>query len=90
MAALAFRGHTTDVPFSVFLGDVKADRVAAVTVDGDAYTFERRDGVTFETVAPQGYIAANASFVPGLIDRGVRFDVRRAARSTRAATAPWR
>src|SRR5204862_2240143 len=73
------RDRTANVPFSVFLGDVKADRVAAVTVDGDTFTFERRNGGTFETVAPQGYIAANASFVPGLIDHGVRFDVRRAA-----------
>ena len=79
MAAISLRSRTPNVPFSAFLGDVNADRVAVLTVDGDAFTFERRDGVTFETVAPPGYIAANASFVPGLIDRGVRFDVRPAA-----------
>ena len=76
ITVFALSGRTTDVPFSAFLSDVKADRVAALTVDGDAFRFERRDGLTFGTVAPPGYIAANASFVPGLIDRGVRFDVR--------------
>jgi cell division protease FtsH len=79
MAVIALRSRTISVPFSAFLSDVKADRVAALTVDGDAFTFERRDGVTLETVAPPGYIAANASFVPALIDRGARFDVRPAA-----------
>jgi cell division protease FtsH len=67
------------VPFSAFLQDVQTDRVQAVTVDGDAFTFERRDGTTAETVAPAGYIGSNAAFAPGLIERGVRFDVRQPA-----------
>jgi len=76
--AVLQRSRTPSVPFSTFLQDVHGDRVAAVTVDTDTYTFTRRDGTTLDTVAPQGYIAANASFVPGLIERGVRFDVSRA------------
>jgi len=76
--AVLQRSRTPSVPFSTFLQDVHGDRVAAVTVDTDTYTFTRRDGTTLDTVAPQGYIAANGSFVPGLIERGVRFDVSRA------------
>ncbi|HEV8394182.1 MAG TPA: ATP-dependent zinc metalloprotease FtsH [Vicinamibacterales bacterium] len=79
MVGIALRSRTATVPFSSFLRDVQTDRVAALTVDGDGFTFERRDGATTETVAPPGYIAANPSFVPALIERGVRFDVRRAA-----------
>jgi len=75
-AVIAFRVRTNSrVPFSTFLQDVQADRVRAVTVQGDTFTFERREGAALETVAPEGYIGANPSFVPGLIDRGVRFDV---------------
>ena len=72
---IALRTRTATVPFSAFLHDVQADRVRAVTVEGDSFTFEQREGATLETVAPQGYIGANPSFVPGLIERGVRFDV---------------
>ena len=66
------------VPFSEFLGDLQADRVTSVVVDGDAVRFERTDGTRVTTVAPQGYIALNPTFVAGLVERGVRFDVSRA------------
>ncbi|HZI78768.1 MAG TPA: ATP-dependent metallopeptidase FtsH/Yme1/Tma family protein, partial [Vicinamibacterales bacterium] len=79
VVVFVLRGGTTTVPFSAFLQDVQTDRVRAVTVDGDTFAFERRDGSALETVAPQGYIAGNPTFVPGLIARGVRFDVSRAA-----------
>ena len=79
MVVFVLRGGATTVPFSAFLQDVQTDRVHAVTVDGDTFAFERRDGSALETVAPQGYIAANPAFVPGLIAHGVRFDVSRAA-----------
>jgi cell division protease FtsH len=83
-AVLVFLGGTTlalqntrpaSVPFSAFLQDVQSDRVRGLTVSGDAFRVERRDGSTVETVAPQGYIAANPAFVTGLLERGVRFDV---------------
>jgi cell division protease FtsH len=77
--AWALRAGVPTVPFSAFLQDVQADRVRAITVDGDTFRVERRDGTTVETVAPQGYAGANPAFVPGLVDRGVRFDVSRAA-----------
>jgi cell division protease FtsH len=80
-AFVAFRGDTpapTSVPFSDFLRDVQANRVASVTADGDAVRFEHHDGTRFKATAPQGYIALNPTFVTSLIDRGVRFDVNRA------------
>jgi cell division protease FtsH len=78
VAVFALR-RSNAVPFSAFLQDVEANRVRAVTVDGDNFRFERRDGTALETVAPSGYIAANATFVPNLVAHDVRFDVSRAA-----------
>ncbi|HZM95279.1 MAG TPA: ATP-dependent zinc metalloprotease FtsH [Vicinamibacterales bacterium] len=79
-AATALRfGATADrtsVPFSDFLRDVQANQVKAVVSEGDAVEFERHDGARFQTVAPQGYIALNPTFVASLIERGVRFDVK--------------
>ena len=64
------------VPFSDLLRDVQANQVKAVVAEGDAIEFERQDGTRLRTVAPQGYIALNPTFVAGLIERGVRFDVK--------------
>jgi len=84
--ALALRSSTPSVPFSTFLGDVQADRVKVLLVDADTFTYLRRDGVQFETLAPQGYIASTPAFVPGLVARGVRFDVERVAAPTSGST----
>jgi cell division protease FtsH len=65
------------VPFSEFLTDVRANRVAAVVVDEDTITFDRRDGVRVATVAPHGYLVATPSLVASLIDRGVRVNISR-------------
>jgi cell division protease FtsH len=70
------------VPFSEFLGDVHANRVTSVVVEGDAVGYERSDGTRVSTVAPQGYIALNPTFVANLVERGVRFDVSRAEQAT--------
>jgi cell division protease FtsH len=78
VTALRF-GSTADrtsVPFSDFLRDVQANQVKAVLSEGDAVEFERHDGARFQTVAPQGYIALNPTFIASLIERGVRFDVK--------------
>ena len=66
------------VPFSDFLRDVQDGQVRSITMKEDVVEFERRDGGRVETVAPQGYIALNPSFVPSLMERGVRIDVNRA------------
>jgi len=65
------------VPFSEFLTDVRANRIAAVAVDEDTITFDRRDGVRVATVAPHGYLVATPSVVASLIDRGVRVNISR-------------
>ena len=69
---------TAAVPFSDFLRDVQANRVKSVVTEGDAVRFQRTDGAHFATVAPQGYIALNPTFVASLIERGVRLDVSQA------------
>ena len=80
-----FRASSTPAPtavaFSEFLTDVQSGRVTHVTVGADTLEFERRDGARFETVAPQGYVASNPTFVQDLTARGVRLDVRRAENS---------
>jgi cell division protease FtsH len=64
-----------EVAFSVFLKEVQSARVRSVTVEDAALTFERTDGVTFQTVAPMGYVASNPTFVTGLTERGVQLTV---------------
>jgi cell division protease FtsH len=66
-----------DVAFSEFLRDVQAGKVRRVTVAPDALQFEHKDGKKFATVAPQGYVASNPTFVTGLTDRGIVLDVSR-------------
>jgi len=75
--ALRWKTHddTPRVAFSDFLNDLQADRVASITVSGDTVRFERRDRTRLETVAPAGYVALNPTFVAGLSQRGVRFNV---------------
>jgi cell division protease FtsH len=70
------------VPFSEFLTDVRANRVAAVAVDEDTITFDRRDGVRVATLAPHGYLVATPSVVTSLIDRGVRVNISRTVPSS--------
>ena len=78
-AAFKWNGtaESTAVPFSDFLSGVSAGSIKSVLIDADTLTFERRDGKRFESIAPQGYVAANPTFVSGLADRGIRVDVNR-------------
>ena len=64
-----------DVAFSEFLREVQAGRVSRVTVAAEGLAFEGPDGIRFQTVAPQGYVASNPSFVTSLTDRGIRLEV---------------
>jgi cell division protease FtsH len=65
----------TAVAFSTFLGDVQAGRVARVTVAPEGLQYQHKDGRRFETIAPQGYVAANPTFITTLTDAGVVLDV---------------
>src|SRR5687768_15560149 len=78
-------GEPPAAPFSEFLSATNSGQVKSVTVDSDALTFERTDGRRFTTIAPQGYIATNPTFITNLADRGIRVDVS-AVRPSRAGT----
>ena len=67
----------TPAPFSDFLAGVSAGSIKSVLIDADTLIFEQRDGTRFETIAPQGYVAVNPTFVTGLAERGIRVDVNR-------------
>jgi cell division protease FtsH len=73
------------IAFSEFLGDLKAGRVDAVTVEADVLSIQRKDGTTVEAVAPLGYVAANPTFITSLAESGVRVDVER-IRSSRVGS----
>src|SRR5262249_17426122 len=83
VAAFQFRGHTSleiaRVPFSDLMRDLDAGRVAAVVVDGDTLDFTRNDGKTARTTAPANFVTANTAFVPSLMAKGIRIEVRTAS-----------
>jgi cell division protease FtsH len=67
----------TPAPFSDFLAGVSTGSIKSVLIDADTLIFEQRDGKRFESIAPQGYVAVNPTFVTGLAERGIRVDVNR-------------
>ena len=71
--------------FSDFLHDVQAGRVRHITQSQDAIEYELADGSRHVTIAPQGYVASNPTFVTELAQRGIRFDVK-AGDDTHAAS----
>jgi cell division protease FtsH len=75
----------TSAAFSDFLHDVQEGRVRHITQAQDVLEFERLDGSRFETIAPQGYVASNPTFVGDLTQRGIKFDVK-AGEDTRAGS----
>ncbi|MBI4263496.1 MAG: ATP-dependent zinc metalloprotease FtsH [Acidobacteria bacterium] len=66
------------VAFSEFLNDVQNSRVSRVTIAAETLAFERTDGTRAQTLAPQGYVASNPTFVTSLTERGIRLDVSKA------------
>ena len=79
-ALLTVRARKTpdivQVPFSDLLQHLNASAVAAVVVTGDSVDFTLRDGRALHTVAPPNYVTANSSFIPELVKRNVRIEVR--------------
>jgi hypothetical protein len=72
------------VAFSDFLHDVQTGRVRHITQLQDSLEFELTDGSRLVTIAPQGYVSSNPTFVTDLAQRGIRFDVK-AGEETHAA-----
>jgi cell division protease FtsH len=66
------------VPFSDLLRDLDRGAVSEVVVHGDTLTFTLAGGGTFQTNAPANYVTSNPGFVPSLVSRNVRIDVRTA------------
>src|SRR5262249_11115212 len=62
--------------FSDFLQSVDAGKVTQVTFAERSLDVVLRDGSTVKTVAPPEFLAANASFVPDLVKRQIRVDVK--------------
>jgi cell division protease FtsH len=71
----------TAVAFSDFLRAAQAGQVERVTVTPDVLQFQHKDGKRFETVAPQGYVASNPTFITNLADRGIVLEVSRSETS---------
>src|ERR1041384_8349186 len=74
----------TTAAFSDFLHDVGGGRVKHITQTQDSLEFELADGSRYVTIAPQGYVASNPTFVTDLAQRGITFDVK-AGEDTHAA-----
>ena len=92
VAAFMLRSATptpATVAFSEFLQDVQAGRVSRVVVGAEGLAFERLDGTKFQTVAPQGYVASNPTFVTSLTERGIRLEVSRPETSSASSYAAF-
>jgi len=64
------------VPFSDLLHQLDRGMVSEVVVNGDALEFKATGGELFRTVAPANYVTGNSAFVPDLVKKNVRIDVR--------------
>jgi cell division protease FtsH len=64
------------VPFSDLLREIDRGTVTEIVVDGDSLEARLADGNDLKTRAPNNYVTANPLFVPELLKKGVRLDVR--------------
>jgi cell division protease FtsH len=64
------------VPFSDLLREIDRGAVTEIVVDGDSLQARLADGRWLKTTAPNNYVTANPLFVPELLKKGVRLDVR--------------
>jgi len=83
IAAVFLRSRSTIEPahasFSDLLHALDRGAVTAVEVNGDTLTYTTADGRTQQTATPANYVTANPGFVPDLVKRNVRIDVRTAS-----------
>jgi len=71
-----------DLAFSELLALVDAGKVRAVAMSPDSMRVELTDGSVARTVAPQGYAAANPTFLPDLTRKHVTFRVQQSTSDT--------
>ena len=65
-----------DVAFSELLTAIQAGNITEVRIEPDGIVALRKDGERVRTAAPAGYAAGSPTFVPDLIERGIRVEVR--------------
>ena len=76
-----------EIPFSQFVADVDAGRISAVEIQSEGLFVTRKSGEKLKTIAPLGYAAASPTFIPDLVKRGVRVDVRNMGQSAFSVSA---
>ncbi len=70
------RPPARDVAFSEMLTALGDGGIRQVEIEPDRFVALRPDGTRIQAVAPLGYAAAHPSFVPDLVARGIRVEVR--------------
>ena len=70
------RPSAREIAFSELLSAIAADRIAHVVIENESVTAVDRDGARLRASVPPGYAAASPTFIPGLMERGVRVEVR--------------
>ena len=69
------------VAFSEFLNAINTGGVQKVEIEPDRFVATTADGSQVQTAAPLGYAAAHQTFVPDLMARGIRVEVKAGASS---------
>ena len=75
MGLRSTRPAAVDLVFSDFLKQAQAGELASVEIAPDAVRAVRHDGQHVASVLPPGFVAASPTFLPALLQRGVRVNV---------------
>ncbi len=70
------RPPAREVALSEFLTAIDAGTLRQVEIEPDRFVGVKADGSRVQTAAPLGYAAAHQTFVPDLIARGIRVEVK--------------
>jgi len=76
------RAPTREVALSEFLAAVETGGLRQVELEPDRFIGVMADGSRVQTAAPLGYAAAHQTFVPELMARGVRVEVKAGSAGT--------
>ena len=71
------RPLTREIALSEFLEATESGALQQVEIETDRFVGVKADGQRVQATAPVGYAAAQPSFVPGLIARGIRVEVKK-------------
>ncbi len=76
------RPPAREVALSEFLTAIDTGALSQVEIEPDRFVGVKADGSRVQTAAPLGYAAAHQTFVPDLIARGIRVEVRAGSAGT--------